>query len=137
MADACKVEVFDSMIFQNNTARIGGAIYVDSSTLVLNHGASIKTMHNYAKHFGGGIFHVDFINYFQCSFTINAQYSTSVVDFNLPDCFLQFRNVSFKDASAYRILSFNDTAGIDGQFMYGGLMDKCHIADFHQRIIVY
>ena len=137
VADASKVEIFDSVIFQNNTARIGGAIYVDSSTLVLNHGASIKTMHNYAKHFGGGIFHVDFINYFQCSFTINAQYSTSIVDFNLPDCFLQFRNFSFKDASAYRILSFNDTAGIDGQFMYGGLMDKCHIADFHQRIIVY
>ena len=137
VADASKVEIFDSVIFQNNTARIGGAIYVDSSTLVLNHGASIKTMHNYAKHFGGGIFHVDFINYFQCSFTINAQYSTNIVDFNLPDCFLQFRNFSFKDASAYRILSFNDTAGIDGQFMYGGLMDKCHIADFHQRIIVY
>ena len=53
----------------------------------------------------------------------------------LPKCFLRFINFNFSFTNIsqyppqYQIISINDTAGVDGQFMYGGLMDKCSIED--------
>ena len=137
VTDASKVEIIDSVIFEQNIAKLGGAVYVRSSNVVLNREARIETVNNHAKHFGGGIFHVDFINYYQCNFTMNAPYDHSVTDFSLPDCFLRFKNFSIEDAHTYQIISINDTAGIDGQFMYGGLMDKCHITDYNKKKILF
>ena len=55
----------------------------------------------------------------------------------LPDCFLRFRNLSFINTHQYQIVSINDTAGYDGQFMYGGLIDKCRIVDISEQIFKY
>ena len=135
--DASGLEIFDSVTFKNNSAQLGGAIYVRTSTIVLNPGARMESIDNYAQFFGGGIYHYDNINYYQCHFAMNATYlQIGIPSILLPDCFLRFKNFSFTNASLYQILSINDTAGLDGQFMYGGLMDKC-IVDTHEANIEY
>ena len=80
---------------------------------------------------------MDNIDYYQCDFVMNATYPKVDVLFYLPDCFLMFNNFSFTNTSQSQILSFNDTAGKDGQFMYGGLMDKCRIVDADEERIEY
>ena len=137
VTDASEVEIFDSVTFKNNSAQLGGAIYMRTSTIVLNPGARMESIDNYAKFFGGGIYHYDNINYYQCHFAMNARYSQIGIPLILlPECFLRFKNFSFTNAPLYQILSINDTAGRDGEFMYGGLMDKC-IVDTHEIKIEY
>ena len=99
----------------------------------------METIGNHADWFGGGIFHMDNIDYFQCDFTTHANNTQGVILFFLflPDCFLRFRNFSFINAHRYQIVSINDTAGYDGQFMYGGLIDKCRIVDISEQIVEY
>ena len=135
VTDASEVEIFDSVTFKNNSGLLGGAIIVRASTIVLNPGARMESIDNYAEFSGGGIFHYDNIDYFQCNFTMNANYSKFEVEVNLPDCFLRLKNFTFTNTHQYQILSINDTAGTDGQFLYGGLIDRCHIVD--ARIIKY
>ena len=130
IASASEMEISGNATFKNNLADIGGAIFLGSSMLTLNQYASIKFISNFAKSLGGGIFHLDDINHFQCEFSIHAQYSRADVD-NLPDCFLQLENFSFENPRKYEIISINNTAGKDGNFMYGGLIDKCHIVDYN------
>ena len=43
----------------------------------------------------------------------------------------------FINTHRYQIVSINDTAGYDGQFMYGGLIDKCRIVDISEQIVEY
>ena len=69
------VEIFDFETFKNNSAQMGGAIYIRFSTMYLNQGAKMETIGNHADWFGGGIFHMDNIDYFQCDFTTHANYS--------------------------------------------------------------
>ena len=63
---------------------------------------------------------------------MNSLYSKGEVLATLPDCFLKFENFSFAKVHKYNIFSFNDTAGRDGQLLYGGLMDKCHTVDYYK-----
>ena len=130
VASASEIEISGNATFKNNQADIGGAIFLRSSMLTLNWYASMKFISNFAKSLGGGIFHLDDITHFQCEFSIHAQYSRADVD-NLPDCFLQLENFSFKNPHKYKIISINNTAGKDGHFMYGGLIDKCHVVDYN------
>ena len=104
-----EVEIFDYVTFRNNSAQMGGAIYIGLSTITLNQGARMETIGNNADWFGGGIFHMDSIDYFQCDFTTHANYSHREILVLLPDCFLRFRNFSFINTHRYQIVSINDT----------------------------
>ena len=137
VASASEIEIFDFVTFKNNSAQMGGAIYIRFSTITLNQGAKIETIGNHADWFGGGIFHLDSIESDQCEFTIHANYPQGLILFLLPDCFLSFRKFSFVNAHQYQIVSINDTAGEDGQFMYGGLIDKCRILDISEQILEF
>ena len=134
VTDASEVEIFDSVTFKNNSGQMGGAIYVRASTMVLNPGVRLESIDNYAEYLGGGIFHYDNINYQQCNFANYPQRKWRLKLLSLPKCFLRFRNFSLANTPQYQILSINDTAGVDGEFMYGGLMDKCRIVDIHEKI---
>ena len=135
VTSASEIEIFDFVTFKNNSAQIGGAIYIHFSTISLNQGAKMETIENHADYYGGGIFHMDHIDYFQCNFTTHANYPQRL--FLLPDCFLKFRNFSFIKANRYKIVSINDTAGKDGQFIYGGLIDKCRVVDICEQSLEY
>ena len=73
---------------------------------------------------------LDQIDALQCDFSLQTQYCAYQVMFDLPDCFLQLVNFSFWFSPHYKIVSINDTASKDGQFLYGGLLDKCHVVDY-------
>ena len=131
-ADTSTVSIFDAVTFNSNSAMMGGAIYLRYATLVLNQGARLDSVSNYAQELGGGIFIEDDSSYYQCFFTMNSHYLKEDVLETLPDCFLKLENFSFTNVHQYKILSINDTAGSDGEFMFGGLMDKCHIVDYYK-----
>ena len=131
--DDSKIEIFNKATFIKNSAEMGGAIYLRVSSLILNPGSTVELTNNFAKLYGGGLYISDQIDNFQCDFSIKTDYSGNQVIYNLPDCFLDLKNFSFwsnKNSQPYKIISINDTAGKDGQFLYGGLMDKCHVVDY-------
>ena len=134
--------ISDTVAFENNWAEMGGAVYFRDSSMILKQYSILVTRQNNAKYYGGALFHMDSINYYQCNFHLNTSYTmnTALMDMILillPDCFLELENFRFNlnlKSSVYQIHSYNDSAGIDGQFIYGGLMDKCRVYDTHQRV---
>ena len=131
--DDSQIELFNLTTFRSNSAQGGGAIYLRSSLLILNQGSELELINNSAKSHGGGLFVSDQIDNLQCDFSIQTDYTGDQVVYNLPDCFLMFKNFTFwsnTNTPVYKIISINDTAGKDGQFLYGGLLDKCHVVDY-------
>ena len=135
-----RITICEITTFKSNWGEMGGAMYLRDSNVILKQNSSIITLHNSAKYYGGAIFHMDNINYFQCNFAINMEYQKSDVLILLPDCFLELENFKFSQSiktTLYEIYSYNDSAGIDGQFIYGGLMDKCHVIDTNESVVEY
>ncbi len=118
-----------NITFEHNWAEMGGAIYLRDSTVILKQQTTIVSRHNYAKYYGGAIFHVDTFNYFQCGFSMSTNYQKPDILFTLRRCFLELEEFKFNSSVPYEIWSYNDLAGIDGQFLFGGLMDKCRVID--------
>ena len=134
------ITICEITTFESNWGEMGGAMYLRDSNVILKQNSSIIMLHNSAKYYGGAIFHVDNINYFQCNFVAKHYGQKEEVLISLPDCFLELENFKFSQSSKstlYEIHSYNDSAGIDGQFIYGGLMDKCHVIDTHENIVQY
>ena len=103
--------------FLYNSAEDGGAIYLSSgSTLTLGSSRTVIS-HNHANEDGGVIFHQDSALTTQCEYTGHATRSI------LPFCFITLRQW-------YSTLSvLNNSAKGKGDFMYGGLMDRCQPRD--------
>ena len=103
---------------RNNSALYGGAMYIDSSRFTINSISSkIKTYYNSAKQYGGVIYHKDAPTFSQC---INLKNE-------LPYCFLQLDNYNSIFNRRILINSYLDTAGNSGNFLYGGLLDRCKL----------
>ena len=131
--DKSHITVCDSVTFESNWGEMGGAMYLRDSNIILQQHSSIVTLYNRATLYGDVIFHMDNINKYQCSFAVST-YRGKLIQ--LPECFLELENLKFSQSNKstlYEIHSCNDSAGIDGQFIYGGLMDKCHVSDTHEN----
>ena len=94
----------------NYAGLFGGVMYLEQSTLILASNTTLKTSHNHAKQHGGAIFNRDYATYVQCS--------NLSVFIQLPYCFLDLHEHSY-------IISYNDSAGGDGSFLFGGMLDHC------------
>ena len=114
--------------FSFNSARRGGVMYLTTgSTLFFYAGTSIFTSHNRAYEYGGVIYHKDnTVAQVHC----NYWNGTTNKYEELPYCFLEF----FTPVPAIYIHSYHNSAGKDGSFMYGGLLDKCR---FKQTLNIY
>ena len=88
-----------------------------ASITLSHHGNSpvLNTSFNSARELGGVIYNRDNPTISQCSYTFGEDYNT------LPNCFLQFHD-TYRDPV---IFSRNDSAEREGNFMFGGLMDRC------------
>ena len=126
-----RMTLSDNITFEHNWAEMGGALYIRDSTVVLKQHSTLVTSHNHARYFGGAIFHMDNINSFQCEFVM-GQLSLVLALITLPGCFLRLDEFDFSGNAPYDVFSYNDTAGFDGQFLYGGLMDKCIVLDSYK-----
>ena len=112
--------------FKYNTAENGGAIYLkSSSSLTFNIRISLSISYNHATKYGGVIYHEDIAaNANQCSFN-----HLRLTELSLPYCFIRPR---VKNKKSYYfgdfqilILSGNNSADISGNFLHGGLLDRC------------
>ena len=104
--------------FTLNTASNGGAMYLDNgASLIFKPNTSLYTSYNTALEYGGVIYHVDNPSISQCN--------KDAAIMNLPFCFLQEESYSLK--SNTDIYSLDDKAKIDGNYLYGGLLDRCKV----------
>ena len=80
---------------------------------------------------------MDYIDFYQCGFVMREPKGNCSKCLFLPSCFLGLENFTFnkKLATPYSIKSYNDSAGLDGHFLYGGLMDRCKIINTHEHVI--
>ena len=103
----------NGIFFLNNSALRGGAQYFDlHSNLSLNQTVHVCFQNNHATEFGGAIY---------------------VADIPMPSQLLSWQHESFRNECFIHILHENpspltfenNTAGIRGSVLYGGLLDKC------------
>ncbi len=122
-----------NVTFASNQAEIGGAMYFENgATVMVKLNTSLVTSHNYATKQGGAIYHTDSIISSQCKFTRSEDDEDDNVDIDisgLPNCFLllEFQVLYNGSRAPWSISSNYDSAGVDGGFLYGGLLDKCQV----------
>ena len=116
----------------NRAGRNGGAMYLDTGatlglvTMMQDWNEPIvpytllNTSRNSAQDYGGAIYHTDNPTARQCS---------QINDFEqfkqLPYCFLLAEPYHYEVLSSIQIISYNNSANIDGNLLYGGLLSKC------------
>ena len=83
--------------------------------------------YNHATKYGGGIYHEDNIaSAAQCSYEKSTKNLTG-----LTSCFLM---QSYEDVSLENTIhSLNNSAGINGTFLHGGLLDRCKLITINKR----
>ena len=139
-AEGTEVHILLEVNFDFNSAKNGGAMFFKNRASITlfyrNHGPVLITSFNSARELGGVIYYRDNPTISQCSYRFRA------FDKTLPNCFLQFQHYSRRDPTI--IVSRNDSAERDGNFMFGGLMDRCNFRyhyyyghDFDDAISIY
>ena len=119
--------------FTSNRARNGGAIQFQyEGTLTLKRNVTVTSSNNYASMYGGFLMYTDSITPYQCEFRRNDhEQEASLI---LPICFMLFEGLGLdNNESLHSIYSTDDSAGFDGSFIYGGLLDKCKVFSPVQR----
>ena len=126
--------------FENNLAVNGGAFFLSGAAITLDAGARLNISLNSASQYGGGIYSADNALTTQCNF----KYPDNVKITDLPYCFVGFKKINMirhRYSIDAWVFSNSNTAGTDGSFLYGGLLDRCQllIDDFAKKssIIAY
>ena len=102
----------------------------DQTVLQFTSSLNLNTSYNTASEYGGAIYHEDEEIQYQCQ--DHAK---------LPEheCFIRLLLTSgnsndpeeefyYLNITSMAIFSYNNSAGIDGSFLYGGLLDRCHMS---------
>ena len=122
------VRAIGNLSFTSNMASKGGAMYFrPPSIFTLMFPIQLNASSNIAGRYGGVIYHEDTPTPAQCS-TVEIESMKSDQLSELPYCFLQLE----KGEMLLNLTSKNNTAGENGQFLYGGLLDKCQIQSTSQ-----
>ena len=115
---------FNDNIHTHNSAKRGGAMYLEEAvSLQFRVGMNLTTSHNKAREYGGAIYCAELSTRDQCR--------DHVINYNLPRCFIALIGIGtstdlINDVSI-AIYSYYNSAGIEGSFLYGGLLDKCSL----------
>ena len=106
-------------IFHNNTAIRGGALYFDIySNFSLYETACVRFQDNHATEFGGAIYSADVLGPGQFLSQQQIPYRSK--------CFFHMlRKEGSPDLDTSPLIFANNTAGIRGSILYGGLLEKC------------
>ena len=117
-------------IFFSNTALQGGAQYFDLySNFSLYHTAHVRFQGNYASEFGGAVYAVDVPG--------SGHYlSQQHLPFRSKCFFHILGNNQLLSINATPLAFLNNTAGVRGSVLYGGLLQKCgFISDRHLSVL--
>ena len=129
-----EISMEGNVSFSFNSAKNGGAMSFKDSYLMFKLSTTLETSYNHASDYGGAIYYDD-------KFTTNQCGIRGTIDEERPDeiqyCFLQlqpnelqhwFLSYDNTDLGDLTIIhSSKDSAGKDGSFLYGGLLDRCRI----------
>ena len=96
----------DNKIYNNNASRGGGIAVYGNSILIISNGTYIDFLNNHAIELGGGIY-------------INSKSPFLRV------CRIQFAYLRYDSLPDSRLYFANNTAGIAGSALYGGMLDDC------------
>ncbi|XP_065890786.1 uncharacterized protein [Dysidea avara] len=98
-----KLNLIDNVLFENNTADYGAAVYLDQGGYVLiNEQATVRFLNNFVSHNGGAIY----------------------INMIIPDCDNGFDH-SFSDSSS--VVFINNSAGLVGNSLYFNIPKSCEI----------
>jgi predicted outer membrane repeat protein len=115
-----------STFVSNSAGNSGGAMYFEyGAKMSLKINTTLATSYNHASKYGGAIYHRDTVMSTQCKFVYSEWRRNEDVT-NLPGCFLILLQLDM-DCAPYAISSYEDSAGTDGNFLYGGLTDRCQL----------
>ena len=124
--DGSEIQVLRRVNIDFNSAKNGGAMFFQNGASInlSYHDHTIATplltsSFNSAHQDGGVIYHRDSPSISQCSYD-----RFRVGETKLPDCFLQFQHYFYFYPA---IVSRNDSAEREGNFMFGGLLDRCKV----------
>ena len=107
--------------FSFNTAKRGGAMYfLGRASLILNSRTNLNMSYNRAIEYGGAIFHEDIVTRVHCLNVITS-IETNFLDY----CFLDLKDPT--ENSETIMNSHYNSAGSDGNFLYGGLLDNSRL----------
>ena len=109
------IEFSDNITFSYNSAELGGAIQIRGASLQFSPGMNLTTSYNNAREYGGAIFHEDTITRYLCL----DNWTGSRL---LANCFIELKETK---SSSIAIYSYYNSAGTDGSFLFGGLLDRC------------
>lgn len=122
-----------TVLFSRNSAIRGGAMYFTlGANITLDWFAVVTTIHNTATEYGGAIYHLDSISIVQCSNVTKIMHEEQDRALTIPFSFLQLRNKIpelLKPTACPNITSYNDSADLDGNFLYGGLLDRSRLSN--------
>ena len=130
-AAGTRIQILHRITFGFNMANgSGGALYFENraylylSTFETDRNILLVSSYNYARHYGGLMYHKDSASIFQCS------YPDSGNGDNLSDCFIQIYNNYMLSPI---VMSNNDSSGLQGSFLFGGLLNRCTTWDAHNN----
>ena len=122
---------FDGIyVFTSNSAKQGGAMYLlFGAILNLQWYSQLHMTDNTASEYGGAIYHEDFISDIQCG-NVSELLRSKKMTVAIPNSFLQIDgDVSGIIDACPSINSSSNTACKDGNFLYGGLLDRSKLRD--------
>ena len=120
-----KLVYYAEMIFSLNSAELGGAIYMRSNaTMTFEWYSNLTTNGNVATSYGGALYHEDVVNIVQCQNVTDIVNKVQETVASVPYSFIEFSQAPALRRACPRIISRNDSAGMDGSFLYGGLLDR-------------
>jgi predicted outer membrane repeat protein len=127
-ASGSDIYIRGRVYFYSNSARKGGAMFYETSA-TLNLYNSVDFSHNHASEYGGAIYNEDVANLLQCTYKSPQGFriNNDVVD-RLPYCFMQVEGVqvlSKYNSTVNITLTSNSDSAQRGNFLYGGLLDRC------------
>ena len=120
-ATSAVIDLHGTVALTSNSAQNGGAIFLEGSSIKLGNNTTFNSSFNRAGGYGGGIYYVDRPDPVQCYYKDDSK---------VPNCFLHLIGAPSNNSL---ITSYCDSAGIDGSFLFGGLLDRCRVReDFAQ-----
>ena len=136
LADNTVIQFLNKVNFNFNSANNGGAMFLKSGASMnlsylnpLITGPLFTSLFNTAHEDGGVIYHSDSPSDSQC---IYSEWDSN--ESELPNCFMQFHHYDYRNPA---IVSRNDSAEREGNFLFGGWMDRCrilHYFDSHSAV---
>ena len=127
-----KVTILSETLFKLNSAQNGGGIYFkNSAVLNLYPPAKIITYSNHASEYGGVFYHEDTATAVQCNYETNTRKKSTI----LPLCFIVLNEVFNHYNNIFS--SYNNSAGLGGTILHGGLLDRCQMSLADVQILYY